>query len=163
MISYNLGCKKAILSPRRPPPLVRSASPPSTTTTVRGGARLLSLLSTRRHRRRRPLAIFSETTSSSSRARPARVEEDYINRGTSICSLSQFVQQKMVSGLINANPIVYERKERQVQSAPIDIDQYADEPIDQQEIFDILLVHQILLEMCSAASGEHTKVLKRET
>ncbi|XP_008800062.1 protein AE7 [Phoenix dactylifera] len=42
----------------------------------------------------------------------------------------------MVTGLINANPIVYERKERRVRSAPTDIDEYAEEPIDQLEIFD---------------------------
>lgn len=42
----------------------------------------------------------------------------------------------MVSGLINANPIVYERKERQVRSTPADIDESAAEPIDTQEVFD---------------------------
>ncbi|KAG6430012.1 hypothetical protein SASPL_108071 [Salvia splendens] len=31
----------------------------------------------------------------------------------------------MVSGLINANPVVYERKERQTRSAPGDVDEYA--------------------------------------
>ncbi|KAL4199522.1 hypothetical protein AMTRI_Chr03g145380 [Amborella trichopoda] len=44
----------------------------------------------------------------------------------------------MVSGLINANPVVYEKKERRVRSQPADKDEYAVEPIDQQEIFDIL-------------------------
>ncbi|RWR86819.1 protein AE7 isoform X1 [Cinnamomum micranthum f. kanehirae] len=44
----------------------------------------------------------------------------------------------MVSGLINANPTVYERKERRVRSAPADADEYAVEHIDAQEIFDIL-------------------------
>ncbi|XP_011626917.1 protein AE7 [Amborella trichopoda] len=42
----------------------------------------------------------------------------------------------MVSGLINANPVVYEKKERRVRSQPADKDEYAVEPIDQQEIFD---------------------------
>lgn len=44
----------------------------------------------------------------------------------------------MVSGLINANPVVYEKKERRARSAPTDVDEYAVEPIDQLEIFDIL-------------------------
>ncbi|XP_043693904.1 protein AE7 [Telopea speciosissima] len=42
----------------------------------------------------------------------------------------------MVSALINANPVVYERKERRVRSAPSEVDEYVLEPIDQQEIFD---------------------------
>ncbi|KAL8498560.1 hypothetical protein ACS0TY_021772 [Phlomoides rotata] len=45
----------------------------------------------------------------------------------------------MVSELINANPVVYERKERRTRSAAVDVDEYAIEPIDQLEIFDILL------------------------
>ncbi|KAE8733108.1 MIP18 family protein [Hibiscus syriacus] len=44
----------------------------------------------------------------------------------------------MVSGLINANPIVYEKKERQVRKVTSVPDEYAVEPIDQEEIFDIL-------------------------
>ena len=45
----------------------------------------------------------------------------------------------MVSELINANPIVYEKTERRARSAPSDYaDEYAVEPIDQQEVFDIL-------------------------
>lgn len=44
----------------------------------------------------------------------------------------------MVTGLINANPVVYERKERHLRSSPVVIDEYAVEPIDQLEIFDIL-------------------------
>ncbi|KAK9277586.1 hypothetical protein L1049_007131 [Liquidambar formosana] len=47
-------------------------------------------------------------------------------------------QVKMVSGLINANPVVYEKKERRVRTMPCDVDEYAVEPIDNQEIFDIL-------------------------
>lgn len=49
----------------------------------------------------------------------------------------------MGSGLINANPVVYEKKERRIRSAPTDIDEYAVEPIDQLEIFDIL--HHLIL------------------
>nr|XP_009399425.1 PREDICTED: protein AE7 [Musa acuminata subsp. malaccensis] len=44
----------------------------------------------------------------------------------------------MASGLINANPVVYERKERQVRSVPTIIDEDAEELIDQQEIFDYI-------------------------
>ncbi|KAG8488739.1 hypothetical protein CXB51_016614 [Gossypium anomalum] len=44
----------------------------------------------------------------------------------------------MVSGLINANPIVYEKKERRVRNEAAVPDEYAVEPIDQLEIFDIL-------------------------
>jgi len=42
----------------------------------------------------------------------------------------------MVTELINVNPIIYEKKERRAPSAPHD--EYAVEPIDQQEVFDIL-------------------------
>lgn len=43
----------------------------------------------------------------------------------------------MVSGLINANPIIYEKKERRARNTPsISHDEYAVEPIDQQEVFD---------------------------
>ncbi|XP_044466048.1 protein AE7 [Mangifera indica] len=42
----------------------------------------------------------------------------------------------MVSGLINANPTVYGKKERRVRSFIGNADEYAVEPIDQQEIFD---------------------------
>ncbi|KAJ4959248.1 hypothetical protein NE237_026359 [Protea cynaroides] len=42
----------------------------------------------------------------------------------------------MVSALINANPVVYETKERRVRSAPSDVDEYGIEPINQEEIFD---------------------------
>ena len=44
----------------------------------------------------------------------------------------------MVSGLINANPIVYEKKERRVRNIATIPDEYTVDPIDQQEIFDIL-------------------------
>lgn len=42
----------------------------------------------------------------------------------------------MVSGLINANPVVYQKKERRARNAPCDNDEYEVEPIDQLEIFD---------------------------
>ncbi|KAL1805430.1 hypothetical protein ACET3Z_028498 [Daucus carota] len=43
----------------------------------------------------------------------------------------------MVAGLINANPIVYEKKERRPRSGPVVLeDEYAVESIDQLEIFD---------------------------
>ncbi|KAK2634408.1 hypothetical protein Ddye_029200 [Dipteronia dyeriana] len=51
----------------------------------------------------------------------------------------------MVSGLINANPVVYEKKERRVRSALDYVDEYAVEPIDQQEVFDILSSSLILM------------------
>ncbi|GMQ04162.1 hypothetical protein CsSME_00049674 [Camellia sinensis var. sinensis] len=44
----------------------------------------------------------------------------------------------MVSGLINANPIVYEKKERRARTEPGDVDECAVEAIDQLEIFDHL-------------------------
>jgi hypothetical protein len=49
----------------------------------------------------------------------------------------------MVIGLINANPVVYEKKERRVRNPPVIVDEYAGEPIDQQEIFDILYCYLI--------------------
>ncbi|XP_022155675.1 protein AE7 isoform X2 [Momordica charantia] len=42
----------------------------------------------------------------------------------------------MVSGLINANPVVYQKKERRTRNTPFDSDEYAVEAIDQLEIFD---------------------------
>ncbi|KAH9614082.1 hypothetical protein KSS87_003169 [Heliosperma pusillum] len=45
----------------------------------------------------------------------------------------------MVSGLINANPTVYEKKERRSRPQQPDlVDEYTAEPIDELEIFDIL-------------------------
>ncbi|KAJ6814099.1 protein AE7 [Iris pallida] len=46
-----------------------------------------------------------------------------------------------MGSLINANPTVYERKERRVRSTPANTDENAEEPIDQLEIFDILFMH----------------------
>jgi len=45
----------------------------------------------------------------------------------------------MVMGLINANPVIHEKKERRVRQAPETTAENAVEPIDQLEIFDILL------------------------
>ncbi|WVZ86960.1 hypothetical protein U9M48_033671 [Paspalum notatum var. saurae] len=47
---------------------------------------------------------------------------------------------EMVMELINANPVVHEKKERRVRQAPETIDENAAEPIDQLEIFDILTI-----------------------
>ncbi|CAL9060944.1 protein AE7-like [Musa acuminata AAA Group] len=44
----------------------------------------------------------------------------------------------MVVGLLNANPIVYKKKERRARNVPTVIDEYAVEPIDEQEIFDYI-------------------------
>ena len=47
----------------------------------------------------------------------------------------------MVSGLINANPVVYEKKERRPHTGPVDVDdECVVESIDQLEIFDIFLI-----------------------
>ena len=46
--------------------------------------------------------------------------------------------KEMVSGFINANPIVYEKTERRARTAPGDVAEYAVEPINQQEVFDNL-------------------------
>lgn len=56
---------------------------------------------------------------------------------------------RMVSGLINANPTVYEKKDRRVRTTPCDPDEYAVEPIDQEEVFDILslLLHLMVLRV----------------
>lgn len=51
----------------------------------------------------------------------------------------------MVSGLINENPTVYERKERRVRTDSTNTDEFSVEPIDQLEIFDILFVRFSLL------------------
>ncbi|KAG8657846.1 hypothetical protein MANES_03G078116v8 [Manihot esculenta] len=53
----------------------------------------------------------------------------------------------MVSGLINPNPIVYEKKECRVRSVPSNVDEYAVEPIDQLEIFDILSLPNICVDI----------------
>ncbi|XP_028759453.1 protein AE7 isoform X2 [Neltuma alba] len=42
----------------------------------------------------------------------------------------------MVSGLINANPIIYKKKERRARTTPTFADEDVPEPIDQQEVFD---------------------------
>jgi uncharacterized protein HemY len=51
-------------------------------------------------------------------------------------------RKEMVSGLINANPVIYEKKERRVRSAPsVGDDEHAVEPIDQLEVFDNLFIN----------------------
>jgi len=50
----------------------------------------------------------------------------------------------MAMGLINTNPIIHEKKERRiVRQAPETKDQNAAEPIDQLEVFDILMISLI--------------------
>lgn len=44
----------------------------------------------------------------------------------------------MVSGLINENPIVYEKSERRVRTESSNTDELSREAIDQLEVFDIL-------------------------
>ncbi|GJN26554.1 hypothetical protein PR202_gb14492 [Eleusine coracana subsp. coracana] len=55
----------------------------------------------------------------------------------------------MVTGLINANPVIHEKKERRVRQAPETTDENAAEPIDQLEIFDILLPVFHIFMSCS--------------
>ena len=55
--------------------------------------------------------------------------------------LQPLIAAVMISGLINANPTVYEIKEHRARTAPGDVDEYALETIDQQEVFDILPYH----------------------
>ncbi|KAK2373742.1 protein AE7 [Trifolium repens] len=55
---------------------------------------------------------------------------------------------KMVSGLINANPIIYEKKQRQQRSTQsLPGDEYTVEPIDQLEVFDILFLISISVSL----------------
>lgn len=62
----------------------------------------------------------------------------------------------MVSGLINANPIIYEKKERRVRTAPTHADDYAVEPIDQQEVFDILFNFSLFIYVfCVLIPGQY--------
>ena len=71
----------------------------------------------------------------------------------------------MVSELINANPIVYEKKERRARSAPIAVEEYAVEPIDQQEVFDILSLQLFWYGLCTFKSTYYrgiSKVVFRE-
>ncbi|GAY63200.1 hypothetical protein CUMW_223690 [Citrus unshiu] len=50
----------------------------------------------------------------------------------------------MVSGLINANPVVYEKKERRARSASSCVnDEYAAEQIDQQEFLSLTFLHHV--------------------
>ncbi|XP_028759452.1 protein AE7 isoform X1 [Neltuma alba] len=50
----------------------------------------------------------------------------------------------MVSGLINANPIIYKKKERRARTTPTFADEDVPEPIDQQEVFDMLFNPQFI-------------------
>ncbi|TQD85521.1 hypothetical protein C1H46_028933 [Malus baccata] len=62
----------------------------------------------------------------------------------------------MVSELINANPVIYEKKERRVRSVPsAAADEYAVEAIDQQEIFDILSVYTCIYAFYYIKDPEH--------
>ncbi|WCJ21872.1 Cytosolic iron-sulfur assembly component 2B [Euphorbia peplus] len=53
----------------------------------------------------------------------------------------------MVSGLINPNPVVYQKKDCRARSIRTDLDEFAVEPIDQLEIFDILFHFVSLLDI----------------
>nr|XP_023874185.1 protein AE7-like [Quercus suber] len=71
----------------------------------------------------------------------------------------------MVSELINANPIVYEKKERRARSVPTAVEEYAVEPIDQQEVFDILSLQLFWYGLCTFKSTYYrgiSKVVFRE-
>ncbi|KAE8055707.1 hypothetical protein FH972_012532 [Carpinus fangiana] len=69
----------------------------------------------------------------------------------------------MVSELINANPTVYEKKERRVRSAPSDdADEYAVEPIDQPEVFDILSLELDIKDPEHPYSLEELKVITED-
>ncbi|KAH0462034.1 hypothetical protein IEQ34_009609 [Dendrobium chrysotoxum] len=52
---------------------------------------------------------------------------------------------RMPRELINANPVVHGKKERRVRNDSPNIDEYAEEPIDQQEIFDILIMQNHII------------------
>ena len=72
---------------------------------------------------------------------------------------------KMVSELINANPIVYEKKEHRARSVPTTVEEYAVEPIDQQEVFDILSLQLFCYGLCTFKSTYYrgiSKVVFRE-
>ncbi|KAB2604778.1 MIP18 family protein [Pyrus ussuriensis x Pyrus communis] len=69
----------------------------------------------------------------------------------------------MVSELINANPVIYEKKERRVRSVPsAAADEYVVEPIDQQEIFDILSVYSYIKDPEHPYSLEELKVITED-
>ena len=72
---------------------------------------------------------------------------------------------KMVSELINVNPIVYEKKEHRARSVPTTVEEYAVEPIDQQEVFDILSLQLFCYGLCTFKSTYYrgiSKVVFRE-
>ncbi|XP_061343052.1 protein AE7-like isoform X3 [Gastrolobium bilobum] len=70
----------------------------------------------------------------------------------------------MVSGLINANPIIYEKKERRARTATsLPDDDYAVEPIDQLEVFDILFrISNFVSDPEHPYSLEELKVITEE-
>ena len=72
---------------------------------------------------------------------------------------------KMVSKLINANPIMYEKKEHWARSVPTTVEEYVVEPIDQQEVFDILSLQLFWYGLCTFKSTYYrgiSKVVFRE-
>ena len=71
----------------------------------------------------------------------------------------------MVYELVNANPIVYEKKECRARSVPTAVEEYAVEPIDQQEVFDILSLQLFWYGLCTFKSTYYrgiSKVVFRE-
>uniref|UniRef100_A0A7N2LHQ2 MIP18 family-like domain-containing protein n=1 Tax=Quercus lobata TaxID=97700 RepID=A0A7N2LHQ2_QUELO len=66
----------------------------------------------------------------------------------------------MVSELINANPIVYEKKERRARSVPTAVEEYVVEPIDQQEVFDILSLQLFWYGLCTFKSTYYRGISK---
>lgn len=70
--------------------------------------------------------------------------------------------------LINANPTVYERKERRIRTSPVDTDEYSEEPIDQLEIFDHIRdikdpEHPYSLEELKVVSEESIEVNPKQS
>ena len=72
---------------------------------------------------------------------------------------------KMVYELVNANPIVYEKKKCRAWSVPTAVEEYAIKPIDQQEVFDILSLQLFWYGLCTFKSTYYrgiSKVVFRE-
>ncbi|CAH8312231.1 unnamed protein product [Eruca vesicaria subsp. sativa] len=67
----------------------------------------------------------------------------------------------MVSGLINENPTVYERKERRVRTDSSNTDEFTVEPIDQLEIFDILFCSICTYSIVDIRDPEHPYSLEQ--
>ncbi|CAK7356051.1 unnamed protein product [Dovyalis caffra] len=69
----------------------------------------------------------------------------------------------MVSGLINANPVIYEKEERRARSSPsVGYDKYTAEPIDQLEVFDILFTFVDIKDPEHPYSLEELKVITED-